>query len=170
MYREIILAHRLLTLQNKIPRLLKMQKKQPITCSIMLLIHQRLMEFPLHRKLYLLHHGGNLYYSQLMELLEHYYSLLLEQRYIQKLQRKRKELINMKKFISNKGIGFYLLLVASILSFISAILFSTCREGKETWVIVLSVIAGIIALLVSFKRFKFTEYIPLIVSVKKSAS
>ncbi len=68
----------------------------------------------------------------------------------------------MKKFISNKGIGFYLLLVASILSFISAILFSTCREGKETWVIVLSVIAGIIALLVSFKRFKFTEYIPLI--------
>ena len=76
----------------------------------------------------------------------------------------------MKKFISNKGIGFYLLLVASILSFISAILFSTCREGKETWVIVLSVIAGIIALLVSFKRFKFTEYIPLIVSVKKSAS
>ena len=68
----------------------------------------------------------------------------------------------MKKFISNKGIGFYLLLVASILSFISAILFSTCREGKETWVIVLSVIAGIIALLVSFERFKFTEYIPLI--------
>ena len=68
----------------------------------------------------------------------------------------------MKKFISNKGIGFYLLLVASILSFISAILFSTCREGKETLVIVLSVIAGIIALLVSFKRFKFTEYIPLI--------
>lgn len=71
----------------------------------------------------------------------------------------------MKNFLAKKGLGWYFTAVAVILNLLGVILYGVSRENTSSAIIVLLVFAMATGVAVALKHFKFTEYVPFILSV-----
>ena len=70
----------------------------------------------------------------------------------------------MNSFFANKGLGFWFTVAAVILNLIAVILYGVSRENVTGVITALLVSAIIVGVIVAFKHFRFTEFLPFVLS------
>ena len=70
----------------------------------------------------------------------------------------------MKNFFAKKSWGFYCIAVAVVLDLLACILYGISRENNTGAIIILLVFAMVTGVIVAVKPFKYTEYVPFVLT------